>query len=114
SIQKLNPSAKIIASEFGKVAPTEILTTKLFDFEEAQNSAGWQNELQTDNHTPETEEYGISSLVFRNSKPFHPERVWRYLNDEYPSGIIRAKGLFWLASRPNDALNFSPAGGSSR
>lgn len=114
SIQKLNPSAKIIASEFGKVAPTEILNTKLFDFEEAQNSAGWQKELQTENHTPETEEYGISSFVFRNPKPFHPERFWKYLNEEYPSGIIRAKGLFWLASRPNDALNFSQAGGSSR
>ncbi|GAA4512943.1 GTP-binding protein [Sphingobacterium thermophilum] len=114
SIQKLNPSAKIIASEFGKVAPTEILNTKLFDFEEAQNSAGWQKELQTENHTPETEEYGISSFVFRHPKPFHPERFWKYLNEEYPSGIIRAKGLFWLASRPNDALNFSQAGGSSR
>lgn len=114
SIQKLNPSAKIIASEFGKVAPTEILNTKLFDFEEAQNSAGWQKELQTENHTPETEEYGISSFVFRNQKPFHPERFWKYLNEEYPSGIIRAKGLFWLASRSNDALNFSQAGGSSR
>lgn len=99
SIHKLNPSAKIIASQFGKVAPTEILNTKLFDFEEAQNSAGWQKELQAENHTPETEEYGISSFVFRNQKPFHPDRFWKYLNEEYPSGIIRAKGLFWLASR---------------
>jgi G3E family GTPase len=114
SIHKLNPSAKIIASQFGKIAPKEILNTKLFDFEEAQNSAGWQKELQAENHTPETEEYGISSFVFRNQKPFHPDRFWKYLNEEYPSGIIRAKGLFWLASRPNDALNFSQAGGSSR
>lgn len=105
---------KIIISEFSKVAPKEILNTKLFDFEEAQNSAGWQKELQAENHTPETEEYGISSFVFRNQKPFHPERFWKYLNEEYPSGVIRAKGLFWLASRPNDALNFSQAGGSSR
>lgn len=114
AIHKLNPSAKIIASEFGKVPPGEILNTKLFDFEEARNSAGWQKELQAENHTPETEEYGIGSFVFRNHKPFHPERFWKYLNEAYPSGIIRAKGLFWLASRPNDALNFSQAGGSSR
>lgn len=114
AIHKLNPSAKIIASEFGKVAPTKILNTKLFDFEEAQNSAGWQKELEVENHTPETEEYGISSFVFRNQKPFHPDRFWKYLNKEYPSGIIRAKGLFWLASRPNDAIYFSQAGGSSR
>jgi len=114
SIQKLNPSAKIISSNFSKVEPKEILNTKLFDFEEAQSSAGWQKELEGGVHTPETEEYGISSFVFRNQKPFHPERFWKYLNEEYPSSIIRAKGLFWLASRPDDAINFSQAGGSSR
>jgi G3E family GTPase len=114
SIQKLNPSAKILTSDFSKVDPKEILNTKLFDFEEAQTSAGWQKELEGGVHTPETEEYGISSFVFRNQKPFHPERFWKYLNEEYPNGIMRAKGLFWLASRPNDAINFSQAGGSSR
>jgi G3E family GTPase len=114
SIQKLNPGAKIITSDFGRVAPKEILNTKLFDFEEAQTSAGWQKELEGGVHIPETEEYGISSFVFRNQKPFHPERFWKYLNEDYPLGVIRAKGLFWLASRPNQALNFSQAGGSSR
>ena len=114
SIQKLNPGAKIIKSNFSKVDPKEILNTKLFDFEEAQLSAGWQKELEGGTHTPETEEYGISSFVFRSQKPFHPERFWKYLDQEYPSGVIRAKGLFWLASRPDDAINFSQAGGSSR
>jgi G3E family GTPase len=114
AIQKLNPSAKIITSNFSKVDLKEILNTKLFDFDEAQTSAGWQKELEGGTHTPETEEYGISSFVFRNQKPFHPERLWKYLNEDYPNGVIRAKGLFWLASRPNDAINFSQAGGSSR
>jgi len=114
SIQKLNLGAKIIRSVFSKVAPSEILNTNLFDFEEAQNSAGWQKELEAESHTPETEQYGISSFVFRNQKPFHPERFWKYINESYPESIIRAKGLFWLASRPDDALNFSQAGGSSR
>lgn len=114
AIHKLNPGAKIIRSSFGKIAPKEILNTQLFNFEEAENSAGWQKELEAGHHTPETEEYGIGSFVFRNQKPFHPERFWNYLNEQYPSGIIRAKGLFWLASRPNDAINFSQAGGSSR
>ena len=114
SIQKLNPSAKIISATFSKVHPKEILNTNLFDFEEAQTSAGWQKELEGGTHTPETEEYGISSFVFRNQKPFHPERFWKYINEEYPNTIIRAKGLFWLASRPDDAINFSQAGGSSR
>lgn len=114
AIHKLNPGAKIISSSFGKVAPREILHTGLFDFEEAQNSAGWQKELEAESHTPETEEYGIGSFVFRSQKPFHPERFWKYLNEDYPAEIIRTKGLFWLASRPNDALSFSQAGGSSR
>jgi G3E family GTPase len=114
AIHKLNPGAKIISSSFGKVAPREILHTGLFNFEEAQNSAGWQKELEAESHTPETEEYGIGSFVFRSQKPFHPERFWKYLNEDYPAEIIRAKGLFWLASRPNDALSFSQAGGSSR
>jgi G3E family GTPase len=114
SIKKLNPGARIISSSFSKINPKEILNTGLFDFEEAQSSAGWQKELEGGTHTPETEEYGISSFVFRNSKPFHPERFWKYLNEEYPGNILRAKGLFWLASRPDDALNFSQVGGSSR
>jgi G3E family GTPase len=113
-IQKLNPDAKVITSDFSKVDPKEILNTKLFDFDEAQTSAGWQKELEAGSHTPETEEYGISSFVFRNPKPFHAERLWKYLNEKYPSTVIRAKGLFWLASRPDDAINFSQAGGSSR
>ena len=114
AIKKLNPGAKIISTQFSKVQLNDVLNTGLFDFEEAQNSAGWQKELEAGTHTPETEEYGISSFVFRSQRPFHPMRLWKYLNEEYPSGIIRAKGLFWLASRPNDALNFSQAGGSSR
>jgi G3E family GTPase len=114
AIQKLNPGAKIIKSNFSKVDPKEILNTNLFDFEEAENSAGWQKELEASEHIPETEEYGISSFVFRNQKPFHPERLWNYINEHYPTTVIRAKGLFWLASRSDDAINFSQAGGSSR
>lgn len=117
-LQKLNPKARIIESEFSKVDPAQILNTRLFDFDEASQSAGWIQELQNHKngiaHTPETEEYGISSFVFRNRRPFHPVRFWAYLSENFPAGIIRSKGLFWLASRPDDALNFSQAGGSLR
>jgi G3E family GTPase len=114
AIQKLNPTAHIIETTYGQVDLYTILHTKLFDFEKAQNEAGWQKELEAESHTPETAAYGISSFVFRNQKPFHPQRFWTYLHEEYPNGIIRAKGLFWIASRPNLALNFSQAGGSSK
>ncbi|KAA0129290.1 GTP-binding protein [Chryseobacterium sp. SN22] len=114
ALNKLNPDARIIQSEFSRVNPKELLNTGLFDFEKAQNSAGWQKELMADNHTPETEEYGINAFVFRDRRPFHPFRLWEYLSTSYPQGTLRAKGLFWLASRPDDALNFSQAGGSFR
>lgn len=117
-LHTLNPKARLIESQFSKVDPATILNTGLFDFEEAAQSAGWIQELQNHRsgkaHTPETEEYGISSFVFRDRRPFHPNRLWVYLNENFPATIIRSKGLFWLASHPNKALNFSQAGGSLR
>lgn len=112
-IRKLNPTAKQIDTSFSKVDLKEILNTGLFDFEEASQGAGWIQELNA-NHTPETEEYGISSTVFRSSKPFHPERFWNYLNEHFPPNVVRTKGLFWIAAMPEYALNFSQAGGSLR
>ncbi len=112
AIHKLNPSARIIESTFSKVDPSEILNTGLFDFDEAEQSAGWIEELKKDGHTPETEEYGISSFVYRSQRPFDPLRFWRYVQEKFPSTIIRSKGLFWLASRPEQALVWSQAGGS--
>ncbi|RCR65563.1 GTP-binding protein [Larkinella punicea] len=117
-LQKLNPKARLLESEFSRVDSAQILNTGLFDFEASSQSAGWIQELQNHKngiaHTPETEEYGISSFVFRDRRPFHPVRFWAYLSENFPAGIIRSKGLFWLASRPDDALNFSQAGGSLR
>ena len=112
TLHKLNPSAKIIESSFGKVAPKELLNTGLFNFDEAEQSAGWIKELNKDEHTPETEAYGLSSFVYRVKKPFDPERFWHYIEHKFPSTIIRSKGLFWLASRPDQALVWSQAGGS--
>ena len=114
AIQKLNPSARIIQTSFSKVHPKEILNTGLFDFAEAEQSAGWIAELNKDEHTPETEEYGIGSFVFRSKKPFDPARFWHYVQHRFSSTIIRSKGLFWLASRPSQALVWSQAGGSLR
>ena len=113
TLTKLNPVAKIITSVLSKIDPKEIINTRLFDYEEAETSAGWMRELEGI-HTPETEEYGISSFVYRNEKPFHPQRFWKYIRDEFPQTIIRSKGLFWIASRQDQALNWSQAGGSMK
>lgn len=113
TIKKLNPDAHIIHSQFGKIPLQSIMGTGLYDFEKAQSSAGWLQELNN-THTPETEEYGISSFVLKDPRPFHPERWWQYLKSHYPTYLIRAKGLFWLASQPDNAVLFSQAGGSLR
>jgi len=112
-IAKLNPTAKIYQTIFGEINPALILNTGLFDFESASDGAGWKRELE-EVHQPETEEYGISSTVFRSKKPFHPERLWDYINKEFPQNIIRSKGIFHLAAMPEQAINFSQAGGSLR
>lgn len=112
-ITKLNPQAQLIESEFGKVPLKHILATGRFDYDTTSQSAGWIQELENE-HKPETEEYGIGSFVFHSHKPFHPQRFWQYVSMLWPSSIIRSKGLFWIASRPDHALTWSQAGGSLR
>jgi len=111
-IQKLNPSAHIIETSYSKISPKEVLNTGLFDFEEAEQNAGWIEELNKEAHTPETEEYGIGSFVYRSKKPFDPIRFSNYIQQGFPTNVIRSKGLFWLASRPDQALIWGQAGGS--
>ncbi|WP_299255564.1 GTP-binding protein [uncultured Aquimarina sp.] len=110
-IHKLNPNARVIPTQNSQVSIREVIDTGLFDFEEAEASAGWIQELENE-HIPETEEYGIGSFVYRELKPFHPQRFLEFATDHFPSNIIRSKGLFWLASRPNQALIWGSAGGS--
>lgn len=112
-IRKLNPDAELIETQFGRVDPLRVLNTRRVDFDTASQSAGWIKALE-EVHVPETEEYGITHTVFRARKAFHPERFWRYIQEYFPGTVIRSKGLFWLASRPDVAFNFSQAGGSSR
>ncbi len=112
-IRKFNAKAKILPTTHSKLALGEIINTGLFDYAATSRSAGWMEELYGE-HTPETEEYGISSFVFRDQRPFHPQRFWHYVQNDWDARIFRSKGLFWLASRPDDALNWSQAGGSLR
>lgn len=110
-LRKLQPTAKIIRATHGQVDPREILNTGRFDFEKASHSAGWLQELQKPSHTPETEEYGISSFVYKQGLPFHPERLHQWL-ENWPEDVIRAKGFLWLATRNDWAFTISQAGPS--
>tara|TARA_Y100000310_G_C20700589_1_gene829498 strand:+ start:3229 stop:4458 length:1230 start_codon:yes stop_codon:yes gene_type:complete len=118
TLHKLNPGARIVRTSFGKINPKDILNTSLFNYDEAEQSTGWQKELELSQkgigHSPETEEYGIGSFVFRESRPFHPERFMNYISEHFPTTIIRSKGIFWLASRSEQAILWSQAGGSLR
>ncbi|GAB4183779.1 MAG: zinc metallochaperone GTPase ZigA [Terrimicrobiaceae bacterium] len=111
TLRALNPSARIIETSHSRVPLDAVLDTRLFDMEKAQTSARWIQELNGV-HTPETEEYGISSFVFRARRPFHPKRFWDFIHTEW-DGLLRSKGYFWLASR-NDMIGmWSQAGGSA-
>lgn len=112
-LRALQPRAKFIRSVHGKVAPTDILNTHLFNFDEASTSAGWMREMENETHTPETEEYGISSFVYERIRPFEPSRLMSWMED-WPAEIIRAKGIMWLATRNGQAQNLSQAGPSIR
>ncbi|WP_047396914.1 zinc metallochaperone GTPase ZigA [Chitinibacter sp. ZOR0017] len=108
----LNPRAVQLVAEQGQVPLPAILGTGRFDFAEAENAPGWLAELRGE-HLPETEEYGISSFVWNARAPLHPQRFWALINREWP-GVIRSKGFFWLASRPEFAGSWSQAGGACR
>ena len=110
-IRKLNPEAQIISTNHSKVSLNSVINTGIFDFEKAESSAGWSKELENE-HTPETEEYGIGSFVYRRNIPFHPKKFLDFVQQKFPLNVIRSKGLFWIASRNDQALNFSSAGGS--
>jgi G3E family GTPase len=106
-LRRLNPTAKIIPTDYSRIALSEVLDTGLFDPELAAESPGWVEEL-ANGHAPETEEYGISSVTFRARRPFHPQRLHAAL--ERLHGLLRSKGFCWIASRPELVAIWSQAG----
>ncbi|MFC0186731.1 GTP-binding protein [Fictibacillus aquaticus] len=109
-LSKLNSHANVIRTSFSRVPLQDVLNTGRFDFEKASQGAGWIKELNTE-HVPETEEYGISSFVYRSRRPLHPERFMNWL-ENWPVDVVRAKGFFWLATRNNTVGLISQAGTS--
>ncbi len=110
-LRRLNPEADIVRGEQGAVPLERILDTGRFDFERAATAPGWLQELRG-THTPETEEYGIGSFVYRAHRPFHPQRLFEFLQAGWRHGnLLRSKGYFWLATRPDLAGSWSQAGG---
>ncbi len=112
-IRSLNADAEIIEADHSAVAAGAILDTGLFDYEKAHEHPMWAKELYGfADHVPETEEYGVTSYVYRARLPFVPERILEVLNGDLP-GVIRAKGHFWISTRPDWVAEFSLAGALS-
>jgi G3E family GTPase len=112
-IKSLNPEADLILTDQSVVAPARIMGTGRFDIDRAHDHPMWAKELYGfADHVPETAEYGITHFVYRARRPFHPGKVHAVLNGPLP-GVIRAKGHFWLANRPDWVAEFSLAGALS-
>lgn len=111
-LHKLNSRAEIIPMSKGQVPLSKVLNTGRFNFLQAQLAPGWLKELRGE-HTPETEEYGISSFVYRARRPFHPQKIYDFFSNSetVAKNLLRSKGYFWLASRPQYAGQWSQAGG---
>ena len=113
-LKTLNTTATIIPIANGQIDIDQVLNTGLFDFERAQQAPGWLKEMRGE-HVPETEEYGIGSFSYIARKPFHPEKFYSFLHSTKQYGkLIRSKGYFWLATRPEFAGQWSQAGGIAR
>ncbi|MEV5427703.1 GTP-binding protein [Streptomyces sp. NPDC052701] len=117
TLARLNPAARIVPAVHGRVPLHQVLGTRLFDLDRAQQAPGWVRELNGD-HVPETEEYGISSTVFRSARLFHPDRLWSFVTEGLDGGaygrVLRSKGFFTLASRPRVTGLWSQAGSVAR
>lgn len=112
-IRALNPEARLVETDHARVGVDQILDTGLFDFATAHDHPMWAKELYGHaDHLPETEEYGITHFTYRARQPFDPARIHAVLTGDLP-GVIRAKGHFWLASRPDLVAEFSLAGALS-
>tara|TARA_B110000093_G_scaffold32562_1_gene33291 strand:- start:39110 stop:40351 length:1242 start_codon:yes stop_codon:yes gene_type:complete len=107
-IRALNNRAELVECSFGKIEPSVILNTGRFDIQSAEQVPDWLKMIQNE-PVPETEEYGISQFVYRARRPFHPERLWKWMKQEW-AGVIRSKGFFWLATRMTYVGLWSRAG----
>jgi len=113
-LKTLNTEAEIVPIENGEIDLDKVLGTNRFSFDRAEQSPGWLKEMRGE-HIPETEEYGISSFAYSARRPFHPEKFYNFLHQSWPEGrLIRSKGYFWLASRPEYVGQWNQAGGIAR
>ena len=126
-IKALQPTAKIIETNYAKVDVGEVINTNNFNFEKISSSAGWIKELEKDEEYEEhehhhghhhhhhhdegeAEEYGISTFVYTSRKPLNEQKFEEFVNDRFPKTVIRCKGLVWFANDYDMSYLFEQAG----
>ncbi len=111
-LRALNPRADLLSAVHGAVPLERVLGTGRFDAVETSQSAGWIKALQH-NHSPSSETTESAGFVYRRSVPFDAQRLWGLIHDEsFWEGILRSKGVFWLAAAPDLIYEWDQAGGS--
>ena len=112
-IKRLQPNAKVIETDYSNVDMNDILDTNLFDFEASSLSAGWIEALENpeEEEEGETEEYGISTFVYYNRKPFNREKFIKYI-ETLPRNIIRSKGVVYFEDQKEMSYMYEQAGTS--
>jgi G3E family GTPase len=111
---QMNPKAKILETLQGQIEPSELLNKGLFNWEDALGHEHWATQIVGGAILTDAQDKGIETWVYKARKPFHPERLWAFFNESYPHEILRGKGLFWIAARPEDVLVFSTSGPTMR
>jgi G3E family GTPase len=112
TVRTLQPRAEIVRTEHAGIDSDLVLDTGRFDFEDATRSTGWKRALargEEHDHSA-ADVHGVSSVVYRWERPFHPERFDDWL-DSWSGDIIRAKGVFHLPDR-DDVMGLNQAGPS--
>ena len=114
-IRDFQKKAPLIRSINGLVDPDLILSTERFDFETVDSSSAIQKAINSINEKNKgcVDEYGISSFVFEEKRPFNRKKFMDFLNTSYPSSLIRAKGYIWFSDADADVQLFEQAGRNS-
>lgn len=117
-IRDFQPRAPIFHSVNGQIDIEKIMTTEPFNFEQIDSSSAIQkaiNSLNEPNRAVQgcTGEYGISSFVFEEKRPFNRERFMNFVNNNYPKELIRAKGYIWFSDADANVQLFEQAGRNS-
>ena len=113
-VKGINPGAKVLECDYGNIDLDEIIYTGMFDFESVATSAAWIAAIEGEDEEEEAEgealEYGIDTFVYTRREPLDINKFDNFLFKQWPAGIIRAKGLCYFASEPDQCYLFEQAG----